>query len=225
MATVITTIQASVLKTSVIVLISAAVVVLVSIAYNTYGPRFFSTLEGMTTAAAEPAAVTDTSKEVGKIPEEDEDLKCPGPDRKSTKCTVPDIIRLGYELASDPRMSQAEVDKISAVFKSRAAVKGNEKLGDLFMNFFGNVMLLRFSVMFNTSPNEPELKKMMDDMIKNKNPKQCFTLDDMKQVKGLLVGTAEQKTLTVAQSEAIRCYMQRFNSVRACMGICDDKKA
>ena len=85
-------------------------------------------------------------------------------------------------------------------------------------------MMLRFTVMFNTKPNEAELKKTLDKMIKEKDTSKCYTSEDMKLVKGLLVGTAEQKTLTVAQSEAIRCYMQRFNSVRACMGICDDKK-
>ena len=217
----ITDIQLSVLKTSAIVLISAAVAVLLSVAYNAYGHhvRFFSALEGMKNAAA-----ASDSDDAGKIPEEDEDLKCAGSDRKNTTCTVPDIIRLGYELASDPSISQTEVDKMTAVFKSRAANDGTDRLSTIFNKFIGDVTLLRFSVMFNTSPNEPELKNMMDDMIKKKNPKSCYSLNDMKEVKGLLVGTAEQKTLSVAQSEAIRCYMQRFNSVRACMGICDNKK-
>jgi hypothetical protein len=175
-----------------------------------------------------PSASSDAdASKPGKIPDEDDDLKCTGPNRGNTKCTVPDIIRLGYELAGDPALSQSELDKIAGVFKARSSEKekGNERLSDIFNRFIGDVMLLRFSVMFNTSPNEPELKKVMDDMIKKKDGKACYSLDDMKQVKGLLVGTAEQKTLSVAQSEAVRCYMQRFNSMRACMGICDSKRA
>jgi hypothetical protein len=217
------TIIMSVLKTSIIVLIAAAVAALVSVAYNSTSAR--RALEGM--GNADSAAGAD--KPGGKIPDEDDDLKCAGPKRGETKCTVPDVIRLGYELASDPALSQGEMEKISSVFKSRASEKGNEKLGEklggIFNRFMGDVMLLRFSVMFNTSPNEPELKKVMDDMIKKKDGRACYSTDDMKQVKGLLVGTAEQKTLSVAQSEAMRCYMQRFNSVRACMGICDSNRA
>jgi fructose-1-phosphate kinase PfkB-like protein len=121
-------------------------------------------------------------------------------------------------------MSQTEQTKFHAVFSSRSKDTADKKLANLINRFMGDVMLLRFTVMFNTKPNEAELKKTLDKMIKEKDPKSCYSEDDMKQVKGLLVGTAEQKTLTVAQSEAIRCYMQRFNSVRACMGICDDKK-
>ena len=212
-------IQLSVLKTSIIVLIAAALAALVSVAYNSNSVR--STLEGMDNAGAD--------KPGGKIPDEDDDLKCAGPKRSETKCTVSDVIRLGYELASDPAFSAGELDKISSVFKSRGAEKGNDKLretlSNIFNRFMGDVMLLRFSVMFNTSPNEPELKKVIDDMIKKKDGRACYSADDMKQVKGLLVGTAEQKTLSVAQSEAMRCYMQRFNSVRACMGICDSNRA
>jgi hypothetical protein len=219
--TVISDIQLAVLKTSAIVLVAAAVAVLVSVAYNNGSMR--STLEGMGNADG------DSGGKPGKIPDEDDDLKCAGPKRDGTKCTVPDVIRLGYELASDPALSQGEMEKISSVFKSRTAEKGSEKLGEklgeIFNRFMGDVMLLRFSVMFNTSPNEPELKKVMDNMIQKKDGKACYSPDDMKQVKGLLVGTAEQKTLSVAQSEAMRCYMQRFNSVRACMGICDSKRA
>ena len=232
-------IQLAILKTSAIVVLAAAVAVLVSIAYNNnrlspvssffsfsgFSPPYgFKALEGMANPDASSSSDADASKP-GKIPDEDDDLKCTGPNRSNTKCTVPDIIRLGYELAGDPALSQSELDKITGVFKARSAEKGNERLGDIFNRFIGDVMLLRFSVMFNTSPNEPELKKVMDDMIKKKDGKTCYSLDDMKQVKGLLVGTAEQKTLSVAQSEVVRCYMQRFNSMRSCMGICDSKRA
>jgi hypothetical protein len=137
---------------------------------------------------------------------------------------VADIIQLGYELASDPLMSQSEQDKIYNVFAARSKDKGSEKLSERLSAFLKDVMMLRFAVMFNTSPNEPELKKTLDEMVKEKDVNSCYTEDDMKQVKGLMVGSAEQKTLTTAQSEAIRCYMQRFNSIRACLGICNDNK-
>jgi hypothetical protein len=217
-------IQLAVLKTSAIVIIAAAVAALLSasVTFPASFPNF--SLEGM----ANPAAPEKEPKP-GKIPDEDDDLKCAGPKRKDVKCTVPDVLRLGYELASDPSLSQSSMEKIGEVFKSRSAEKGNKKLGEklssIFNRFIGDVMLLRFSIMFNTSPNEPELKNVLDEMVKKKDAARCYSLDDMKQVKGLLVGTAEQKTLSVAQSEAVRCYMQRFNSVRACLGICDSNRA
>jgi hypothetical protein len=220
---VISDIQVAFIKTAIIIIIAAAVATIVSVFIYPSLPlslsNYIGVLEGMTPAgdAASSAA----------IPKEDEDLKCPGAKRKDVKCDVADIIRLGYELASDPIMSQTEQTKFHAVFSSRSkdtADKNSGKLAGIINRFMGDVMMLRFTVMFNTKPNEAELKKTLDKMIKEKDPKSCYSEDDMKQVKGLLVGTAEQKTLTVAQSEAIRCYMQRFNSVRACMGICDDKK-
>jgi hypothetical protein len=223
---VISDIQVAFIKAAVIIIIAAAVATIVSVfIYPSLAlslPSYIGVLEGMKT--------TDGDGEKGSlaaIPKEDDDLKCPGTKRKDVKCGVADIVRLGYELASDPTMSQTEQDKFHSVFESRSkdtADKNSGKLAALINRFMGDVMMLRFTVMFNTKPNEAELKKTLDKMIKEKDTSKCYSLDDMKQVKGLLVGTAEQKTLTVAQSEAIRCYMQRFNSVRACMGICDDKK-
>jgi hypothetical protein len=199
--------------------------------------NYIGVLEGMTPATTDDTSKSKDSKAAAEskpaavsaaIPKEDDDLKCPGAKRKDVKCEVADIIRLGYELASDPIMSQTEQDKFYNVFKTRAEYRGVDKNAnkypELINRFMGDVMMLRFTVMFNTKPNEAELKKTLDKMIKEKDPKSCYSDEDMKLVKGLLVGTAEQKTLTVAQSEAIRCYMQRFNSVRVCMGICDDKK-
>ena len=217
MRKVISDIQVGFIKTAIIIIIAAAVATIVSVfVYPYLAERYVGILEGMTPAASDA------------IPKEDDDLKCPGTQRKDVKCEVADIIRLGYELASDPRMSQTEQTKFHSVFAARAKDHPDayyrEMLKDIINRFMGDVTLLRFTVMFNTKPNESELKKTLDKMIKDKNTKSCYTLEDMKQVKGLLVGTAEQKTLTVAQSEAIRCYMQRFNSVRVCMGICDDKK-
>lgn len=222
MRKVISDIQVAFIKTAIIIIIAAAVATIVSVFIYPSLSNYIGVLEGMT-----PTTTDDKSKSSAAIPKEDEDLKCPGPKRKDVKCGVADIITLGYELASDPIMSQTEQDKFYSVFSSRSkdkSDKNSEKLADLINRFMGDVMLLRLTVMFNTNPNEEEFKKTLDNMIKEKNPKSCYSEDDMKQVKGLLVGTAEQKTLTVAQSEAIRCYMQRFNSVRACMGICDDKK-
>jgi hypothetical protein len=233
MRKVISDIQVAFIKTAIIIIIAAAVATIVSVFIYPSLSNYIGVLEGMT-----PATTDDKSKDSkdsmaavsAAIPKEDDDLKCPGTKRKDVKCGVADIVRLGYELASDPTMSQTEQDKFYKVFSSRSkdtattADKNSEKLAALINRFMGDVMMLRFTVMFNTKPNEAELKKTLDKMIKEKDTSKCYSLDDMKQVKGLLVGTAEQKTLTVAQSEAIRCYMQRFNSVRACMGICDDKK-
>ncbi len=216
------------IKTAVIVLLAAAVVTIISVFLPDVKVRLLgsigsigsigSGIEGMETNTVTKAG------EGGTIPKEDADLKCPGPSRKDTKCAVADIIKLGYELASDPAMSQSEQDKIYNVFAARSKDKGSEKLSDRLSEFLKDVMMLRLSVMFNTAPNEPELKKTLDEMVKSKDVKSCYTEDDMKQVKGLMVGSAEQKTLTTAQSEAIRCYMQRFNSIRACLGICNDNK-
>lgn len=222
MRKVISDIQVAFIKTAIIIIIAAAVATIVSVFIYPSLSNYIGVLEGMT-----PATTDDKSKSSAAIPKEDEDLKCPGAKRKDVKCGVADIIRLGYELASDPIMSQTEQNKFYSVFSSRSkdtADKNSGKLADLINRFMGDVMMLRFTVMFNTKPNEAELKKTLDKMIEKKDAQSCYSADDMKQVKGLLVGTAEQKTLTVAQSEAIRCYMQRFNSVRACMGICDDKK-
>jgi hypothetical protein len=231
MKKVISDIQVAFIKTAIIIIIAAAVATIVSVfIYPSLAlslPSYIGVLEGMTPATTDDKSKDSKAAVSAAIPKEDDDLKCPGAKRKDVKCEVADIIRLGYELASDPIMSQTEQDKFHAVFESRSkdtADKNSGKLAGLINRFMGDVMMLRFTVMFNTKPNEAELKKTLDKMIKEKDPKSCYSLDDMKQVKGLLVGTAEQKTLTVAQSEAIRCYMQRFNSVRACMGICDDKK-
>ena len=206
------------IKTALVILLAAAVITIVSLFVSNAAVK--GVVEGMDGVVSG----TDRAGGGGTIPKEDADLKCPGPSRKDTKCAVADIIQLGYELASDPLMSQSEQDKIYNVFAARSKDKGSEKLSERLSAFLKDVMMLRFAVMFNTSPNEPELKKTLDEMVKEKDVNSCYTEDDMKQVKGLMVGSAEQKTLTTAQSEAIRCYMQRFNSIRACLGICNDNK-
>jgi len=218
-----------IVKTALIVLFTATIVVFISrfVYPIIIGSASASTIEGLATQASGNSA-GGGGKNAGSVPKEDEDLKCPGPSRKDTKCGVPDIIQLGYELSSDPMMSQVEQEKIHAVFASRSKdtkdKNEGEKLETLLNRFLGDVMMLRFSVMFNTTPNEPQLKATLDEIVKKNDVKTCYSQEDMKLVKGLLVGTAEQKTLTVAQSEAMRCYMQRFNSVRSCLGVCTDKK-
>lgn len=209
------------IKAALVVLLAATVITIVSLFLSNHAVKgvIGRVIEGM-----DGVSGTERGSEGGAIPKEDADLKCPGPSRKDTKCAVADIIKLGYELASDPSMSQSEQDKIYNVFAARSKDKGSEKLSERLSAFLKDVMMLRFAVMFNTLPNEPELKKTLDEMVKSKDVNSCYTEDDMKQVKGLMVGSAEQKTLTTAQSEAIRCYMQRFNSVRACLGICNDNK-
>jgi len=211
------------IKTALVILLAGAIITILSINISDSALKEFvgRVIEGMETAS-EPASISKAGR--GTIPKEDTDLKCPGPSRKNTKCAVEDIIKLGYELASDPLMSQSEQNKIHNVFAERSKDKGSEKLSERLSAFLKDVMMLRFAVMFNTSPNEPELKKTLDQMVEQNDVNSCYTEDDMKQVKGLMVGSAEQKTLTAAQSEAIRCYMQRFNSIRACLGICNDNK-
>ena len=209
------------IKAALVVLLAAAVITVVSLflSNNAVKGAVEGVIEGM-----DGVSGTDRAGEGGTIPKENADLKCPGPSRKDTKCAVADIIKLGYELASDPAMSQSEQDKIYNVFSTRSKDNGSGKLSERLSAFLKDVMMLRFAVMFNTSPNEPELKKTLDEMVKSKDVNSCYTEDDMMQVSGLMAGGTGQKTLTGAQSEAIRCYMQRFNSVRACLGICNDNK-
>ena len=220
------------IKTVLVILLAGAIITILSINISDSALKEFvgRVVEGMETtsesaseSASQPASISKVGQG-GTIPKEDSDLKCPGPSRKDTKCAVADIIKLGYELASDPLMSQSEQSKIHNVFAERSKDKGSENLSNRLSAFLQDVMMLRFAVMFNTSPNEPELKKVLDEMVKKNDINSCYTEDDMKQIKGLMVGSAEQKTLTTAQSEAIRCYMQRFNSIRACLGICNDNK-
>ena len=109
MRKVISDIQVGFIKTAIIIIIAAAVATIVSVfVYPYLAERYVGILEGMTPAASDA------------IPKEDDDLKCPGTQRKDVKCEVADIIRLGYELASDPRMSQTEQTKFHSVFAARA---------------------------------------------------------------------------------------------------------
>jgi hypothetical protein len=152
------------------------------------------------------------------VAEDDPDLKCPAAGA-SKGCTPADVMKLGYDLASDPAVSQIELENFKKVCASRSP-----KLGGMADQFIGDVTLLKFATMFNTKPNDAEIQKKLDEMKKNKSFKGCYQYDFMFEMAGLQVGTAEQKTLSAVQSEAVRCYAQRFNAFRKCMGLCDDSK-
>lgn len=140
---------------------------------------------------------------------EDPDLKCP---EVSATCTVEDLVKFGHDISSDPRMSMIEIDKISKVYSDRK--------DDSFQKLFFDTAILRMLTAYNTKPNTDTVQKMMGD-VKKGDKQQCYTRDFMDTAKGLLVGTKDQKTLSVAQSEAVRCYARRFNDFRKCLGATD----
>jgi hypothetical protein len=140
---------------------------------------------------------------------EDPDLKCP---EVSATCTVEDLVKFGHDISSDPHMSMMEVDKISKVY--------NDRKDESFQQLFFDTAMLRMATAYNTKPNTDFFQKILGD-IKNGDKKQCYTQGFMDTAKGLLVGTKDQKTLSVAQSEAVRCYARRFNDFRKCLGATD----
>lgn len=163
----------------------------------------FGSIEGLATAGdIKPASVAD----------EDPDLKCPasGSGADPTKCTTADLMKLAYDLAADPRTSVMELDAIAKVCKSRTFTG--------YENFHFNALMLRAATLYNTTANEKEFTKILEDM--TKKPQACYNNDFMKSVKGLLVGSKDELTLTVAQSEALRCYAHRFNAFRKCLKSC-----
>lgn len=147
------------------------------------------------------------------VAEDDPDLKCPAGASKG--CTPADVMKLGYDLASDPAVSQIELENFKKVCASRSP-----KLGGMADQFIGDVTLLKFATMFNTKPNDAEIQKKIDEMKKEKSFKGCYQYDFMFEMAGLQVGKADQKTLSTVQSEAVRCYAQRFNAFRKCVGLC-----
>jgi hypothetical protein len=146
------------------------------------------------------------------VAENDPDLKCPA--ISSNGCTPADVMKLGYDIASDPALSQVELQNFKKVCQSRSP--GHKMMAD---QFIGDVTLLKFATMLNTKPNEAEIQKKIDEMAKATNFP-CYTYEFMFEMAGLQVGTADQKTLSKVQSEAVRCYAQRFNAFRQCMGLC-----
>ena len=151
------------------------------------------------------------------VAEDDPDLKCPAGASKG--CTPADVIKLGYDLASDPAVSGTELENFNKVCTSRSP-----KLGEMADQFIGDVTLLKFATMLNTKPTDAEIQKKIDEMKKENSFKGCYHYDFMFEMAGLQVGTADQKTLSSVQSEAVRCYAQRFNAFRKCMGLCKDPK-
>ena len=147
------------------------------------------------------------------VAEDDPDLKCPAGASKG--CTPADVMKLGYDLASDPAVSQIELENFKKVCASRSP-----KLNEMAGQFIGDVTLLKFATMFNTKPNDADIQKKIDEMKKEKSFKGCYHYDFMFEMAGLQVGKADQKTLSAVQSEAVRCYAQRFNAFRKCMGLC-----
>ena len=146
------------------------------------------------------------------VAENDPDLKCSAISSKG--CTPTDVMKLGYDIASDPALSQLELQNFMKVCESRSPGHG-----EMAKQFIGDLTLLKFATMLNTKHNEAEIQKKINEMAKATNFP-CYTYEFMFEMAGLQVGTADQKTLSKAQSEAVRCYAQRFNAFRQCMGLC-----
>jgi hypothetical protein len=143
------------------------------------------------------------------VNKEDPDLKCP---EVSPTCTVEDLVKFGHDISSDPRISMMEMDKINKAYSDRK--------DDSFQKIFFDTLILRMVTAYNTKPNTDFFQKILGDVKKgDDNDKQCYTQGFMDTAKGLLVGTKDQKTLSVAQSEAVRCYARRFNDFRKCLGV------
>jgi hypothetical protein len=147
---------------------------------------------------------------LGGMNKEDPDLKCPD---VSATCTLEDLVKFGHDISSDPNMGVLELtEKISPVYRARNDAS--------FDKFFFDTVILRAVTAYNTKPNTDTIKKVMDE-VKKGDKTQCYPQEFMDTAKGFLVGTKDQKTLSVAQSEAVRCYARRFNDFRKCLGATD----
>jgi MFS superfamily sulfate permease-like transporter len=156
------------------------------------------------------ALYTNTRREgLAGINKEDPDLKCP---EVSATCTVEDLVKFGHDISSDPRLSMMETEKINKAYKDREDKS--------FEKFFFDTLALRMVTAYNTKPNTDFFQKILDEVKKKDvdSDMQCYAQGFMDTAKGLLVGTKDQKTLSVAQSEAVRCYARRFNDFRKCLG-------
>ena len=164
------------------------------------------------TPAFEGLTNVESTQNKNDVADPDPDLKCPGQaDSIPATCAPADIIKLGYDISLDPRLSTLELTKIQETYTDR-------KSSAVLEPFIFETLMLRAATMYNTDANQGEIQKMLDSMKKNKTS--CYTNDFMATAKGFLVGTKEQKTLTVAQSEAVRCYAHRFNGIRKCLDAC-----
>jgi hypothetical protein len=170
---------------------------------------FFTIINPTTINKEIEGLAVETPKSVADA---DPDLKCPAPSSGAdpTKCTTVDLMKMAYDLAADPRLSVMELDTISKVCKSRKF--------DGYNKFAMDAMMLRAATMYNTAANEKEFNETLENMTKNKQ--ECYSNDFMKSIKGLLVGSKDEPTLSVAQSEAVRCYAHRLNAFRKCLNAC-----
>jgi hypothetical protein len=157
------------------------------------------------------------------VAEDDPELKCPA---TAKGCTPAEVMKLGYDLASDAAVSSIELENFKKVCQSRSP-----ELAKMADHFIGHVTLLKFSTMLNTKSNIAEIQKKLDEMKKDATATDtdltkhgCYNYKFMFEMAGLQVGTADQKTLSKVQSEAVRCYAQRFNAFLKCMGLCKSKK-
>ena len=173
--------------------------------------RIMPTFEGLTN---EEAGLNKND-----VASPDPDLKCTGPGQEGSApatCAPADIIRLVYDISLDPRLSILETKNILDVYNSRG-----DAAAAAIAPFTKDILMLRAATMYNTDSNEAVIQDMLDNMKKTTNSP-CYTNDFMATAKGFLVGTKDQKTLTVAQSEAVRCYAHRFNGIRKCLNACNN---
>jgi len=196
----------SIIKTLLVIFLVTVTVLFISFVFD-----FFTSA----TAAVKEGYANKDKLPLNALAEDDPDLKCPAVSSK--ECTPADVMKLGYDLASDSAVSQVELENFKKVCESRSP-----KIAKMAEQFIGDVTMLKFATMLNTKPNTAEIQKKMDEMKKENSFKGCYTYDFMFEMAGLQVGTAQQKTLSAVQSEAVRCYAQRFNAFRKCMGLCGD---
>lgn len=159
------------------------------------------TIEGLLSGEEPPKSIADS----------DPDLKCPAAGAESpAKCEISDLLKLSYDIALDPRVSVTELDAMSKICRTRKFNK--------YDNFGFDMLLLRAAALHNTTANEAEFKELLKNMSEKKS--ECYNNAFMKEVKGLLVGSKDEPTLSVAQSETIRCYAHRLNAIRKCLNAC-----
>jgi hypothetical protein len=197
--------------------IFAGLVAAIYVTFIVFNTCTRNSIEGL---AANTTTTTPT------VADADPDLKCPAFDSGDpTKCTVVDLMKLAYGVASDPRMSVMEIDNISGVCGTRK-FKAIDRIGR-------ELLMLRAATMYNTTANEKLFKSILDGMTKNKN--ECYDNNYMNALKAMTstaasaphgisattVGTKEKPTtLTIAQSETMRCYAHRLNAFKKCLNAC-----
>ena len=178
------------------ILVIIAIIITIYFIYDKYGGIYG--IEGM--AAGQPTTIADA----------DPNLKCSGLSATTdpTKCESKDMMKLAYDIASDPRLSLTEYDAMAKIFTEM-------KVDTLFQKFYFDVVMLRASTMFNTTANE----KIFKDILMPKTKSDCYGTQYMRTIKDMeTAGTGSR--LSASQSEIIRCYAHRFNAFRKCMNAC-----